>query len=345
MSRNSKVFWCVFLFPIFSTTTKSLAHSVSQSFGSYEDNQGRDRQRVGVALGLDFQNQSQMMSSSNYSVTATRDYYQNKEAANNDSHNEREMYEGSQKINDAFTSAISQTWNRLTDTRIIGAVNKDEVMSSRTIGAGVGQWFFHEVLQLNLDVSRTFVEKPPQDTLDLDAELITLPATVDSTGTTLSIKHLATPTTIAQYSYTQVQSTDRPPFHTIAVGVRQFIPAINGAVHTNVARMLNRGPISTDTRKGEASAWQGEMAYLQNVWQGARLRLGYRMYVEDEVTRATESEKVYGSDTISVSAVQEIPKGTFAGGRPMSIQAGSSRYLNNDHVSASTYEMGLIAQF
>lgn len=323
----------------------ALSHSVKQSFGTYEDNGGRDRQRIGLSMGLDYEHQSEWLSSSNYGINATRDYYQNKRAADEDSKNERQLYQGGQRVNDSFSTNIAQTWSRLTETRILGAVSKDETVSAKTAGLGVGRWFVHEVLQVNVDVSRTFVEKPPQETLDLDAEVITLPANVDATGTTLGIKHLATSKTIANYSYTQVLATDRPPAHTMAAGVRQFIAPLNGALHGNLARMLNRGPVSTETKKGEAAAWQGEIAYLQNLWQGARVRLGYRAYVEDEVTRASQSEKTYGSDTVSLNAVQEIPKGALAGGRPMSVEAGASRYVNNDRVSANTYEMGLAAQF
>ena len=340
-------YWAMSVGVLFTGSSSHLyAHSIQQRVGTYEGSDGRDRQRLGLDLGLDFVHQGGSITNSTCSLSMTRDFYQNTRAASDDSKNERQMYDGGQRVNDAVSATVSQTLNRITELRLLGAAARDDVVSARTAGAGFSQWLIHETLQASFDVSRTFVEKPPQEILDVDAEVVTLPPNVDSTGVNFALKHLTTPSTIVQLSYTQVLATDRPPTHSIGAGVRQFVRPADGALHVNVARMLNRGPIGTDTRKGQVSAWQGEAAWLQNMWRGALARIGYRAYVEDETTRATESEKVYGSDTVSLNVAQELPKGSLSGqGQPLMISAGASRYLNNDQLSASTYEMGLLARF
>jgi hypothetical protein len=162
----------------------------------------------------------------------------------------------------------------------------------------------------------------------------------------IGVRHLATPTTIVDYGLSQVAADNRPHANSGSIGVRQFVPPVEGAVQITGTRSYNRGYVTTDSTYGQVDAWIGEVAWLQTIAPGGKCRVGYRYYREDETTRAFENEQVFGSDTMSVGLSQDVPKEAVDSlPTPVTLELAYARYLTNAGISASSYEFGVSARF
>ena len=329
----------------------AFGHSLKQKLGQYQDNQGMNRQRLGMDAALQYQGSGGPMSSHGWNVSLSRDLFTDRNVhqtggeATEDKY-AKEVYGTGQRVSASGTVSATQTWNKITETRALVSMTKDERTDTRTGSLGASQWIFHETVQCSLDVSRTLTERPLFEILDVDFEVISPPVQYTATGITAGLRHLVTPTTLMQYAYTRMDSNDRPPSHTYSYEIRQFIPLVDGAIHGSVARALNRGKMTLTTAYGEVSAWQTEISALKNLWRGARSRMSYRLYKEDETTRAYGDELVFGSDMITLSLAQEIPAGAIGNfSLPLSIEGGVSRYVTNTTIAANTMEMALAAKF
>jgi hypothetical protein len=327
------------------TDGPAFAHTVRQELGAYQDNQGLSRQRIGYDVTVDGpQRAGAGLTSSTFDLTARRDFYNDTSVV--DSDYDREVYGGGRRTGDSAALTATQTWDRLTETRVLGAFSSDLQVESRTWGVGASTWGLHETLRLSVDLSRTVTDQPEFRFLDFDSKQVGNPPLTSSTGVSLGVRHLATPTTIVDYGAGQLVNDTRPPSSTGQVAIRQFVPPVSGALHVAGTRAYNRGYISTDTTYGQVDAWTLETAWLQNLWRGALARLGYRYYKEDETTRAYADEKVFGSDTVSLGMSQELPKGaTFGLTRPLTLEASAARYLTNVDIAATSFELGLAARF
>ena len=80
------------------------------------------------------------------------------------------------------------------------------------------------------------------------------------------------------------------------------------------------------------------------------MRVGYRQYREDEVTRAERNEYFMGSDMVSCGLSHDISFGS-SDKNPISIDASYASYRTNEidprgtKIRAQTYEMGATARF
>jgi hypothetical protein len=312
------------------------AGQVEQKIGAYQDNQGLGRQRLMLGAGADLKPQGDRLTGSRLNLDVTRDFFQQADFEENPY--DKEVYGSGYRVTNSAALSATQTWSKLTDIRQLASYSSDEAIKSRSFGLGGSHWFWHESLRLSLDVSKTQVNQPYFPILDYDSVAVATPTNVNSTGVTFGLRHLASTTTIIDYSYTQVQTSNRPATHAGGVAVKQFVPEWNAAVHVSVTRALNRGRITADTTYGQVDAWTEEIALLKNLWMGALAKVGYRRYAEDETTRAYEDEKVFGSDTVSGGFSLDVDK-------DMTIEVTAARYVTNTDVAARTGEVGVSTRF
>ena len=302
------------------------------------------RNRVGVDGALDFSTGGQVLTNTTYSLGASRDTYKY-DALSTNKYQEK-IYESASRRQDSASITATQTWKKITDTRVLGSFSTDGKATTRTAGVGASRWLGGESWQITVDVSRTLVAKPEFELVDYDSQVLTTPTNSTSTGSAFGLRNLTTPTTITLANYTEVRSSDRPITRIGSVGVRQFVIPANGAAHLTVTRAYNRGTLSTETTYGEVDAWQAELSWLQTLWRGATGRIGHRWYKEDETTRAYGDELIFGSDMASLGVAQELSNvGVGSRKVPLTVELTGTRYVTNSNVSAGTVEFGLSGKF
>lgn len=322
---------------------QAFAHSVKQKAGTYADNEGRERQRLQMDIGFEAPS-SGTMTANSFVLSAGRDKFTFGKGA--DSAPNRELYGENFREQNIFTLATSQTWEKVTDTRVSATFQNDDKVTARSLSAGASQWIYGETVRISYDLSRTVVEQPEFRFLDYDSQEVGNPPFVSSVGSTVGVRHLATTTTIMDYSVSRIENENRPATNAATVGVREFLPTADAAIHANVTRSDNRGYIGTDTTYGQVDAWSFETAWLQTLWQGATGRMSYRYYKEDETTRAYKDQKVFGSDMYSMSFIQHLGKKAVDNiNVPLQLEVGAAKYLTNVGIAANSYEMGLSAKF
>jgi len=238
----------------------------------------------------------------------------------------------------------THTVRKLTDIRVGGGLTSDLVTNSRSVSGGVGHWWFQESIQTNIDFSRTITDRPPAYILDYDAETILLAPNVASGGVTASFKHLATPTTVWGGSYTRVEATARPRLDAYGTLIKQYIPVLAAAVHGSMTRIINTGPVTTETTSGSLAGIQAEVAFLKTLWRGASGRASYRYAREDEHTRAFGDHLLFGADSYTIGLSQDLDKGVVID-RPVTANLVGTRYITNRGVSATMGEAGLSIKF
>lgn len=338
--------WSCRIWPLLALGAASpgLAHQVMERVGSYADSDGTTRQRLGTTLTHE-QGPRGAFSSGSVALQWTRDSYEFATAAENDYL--REVYGTSYRHNDAATVNATQTWEKVAETRQLMSYASDGAVTVRSGSIGASRWFWHETVRVGVDASRTIVDQPLYAVLDYDSVEVGNPPTQSMNGGTLSVRHLATPTTIVDYGVSRIVTGNRPDTTSGLIGIKQFVPGLNGAFHETVTRVDNRGVITEATSYGQVDAWIADTAWVQNLWRGATARLGYRWYRQDETTRAYGDHLVVGSDLTSFGISQEIPRaGRGSGGlRPLTVELAAARYQNNGGVRAQSYEGGITANF
>jgi hypothetical protein len=313
------------------TSDLALAHSFTQSLGGYSDNSGRTGRQVGVQGALDFAETDAVQFSADRSQTFDPDVVEDQFS--------RDVYgTGASKV-DSFSLSATRTFAKLTDLTLSGSGAFREGGRSTGGGINVSHWFFHETFRAGLDVSRTFVNQPALAFLDYDSELITPKTETTSSAATVTLRHLATPTTITEYALGRVLRTDRPAEARYRVMVRQYVPKIKAAVEGQVERIFNRGTITTENAYGSVDGWIGAASYTQNLSRLNRARFAYRYYREDEETRAYKDHLIRGADSYSLYLSHD-----FARSRGAGIQAGVVRYVANDGLSAAAVDFGVTVQ-
>lgn len=340
--RNAKTAALILAALCSAAAGQASAHTLKERVGGYASNDGRTRQRVGIDATVDG-GTGQVLTGSNFTLSGTRDAYQN-DRGSEDAYS-KEVYGSSFRLNRQITAGANQVWDRITETRALVAYGTDEKVKTRTWSAGLSHWLRHETIRFAVDLSRTVVDQPLYEILDFDSREIGNPTVVSSTGATLSLRHLATSRTVVDYTIGTLLADNRPSQRTGTLAVRQYFPALDGALHATAARSVNRGYVTTASTYGQVDAIQGELGWAQNLWQGALTKVGYRYYKEDETTRAYEDEKVFGSDTITVGLSQEIRPAKGFNKVPLTIECAAARYLTNVGTAARTVEAGLTAHF
>lgn len=320
------------------------AHTIRQKAGVYRDNNGLERSRVGLDGSLDFSLGGEQLTNTSYTLGVSRDTFKYDDLASNKY--QSSVYESDTRTQDAASVAATQTWKKITDTRVVGAYTADARSRSRTLGVGASRWIAGETWQLSFDVSRTKSERPEFEIVDYDSEIVAAPTDATSTGTSFGVRNLSTPTTITIANVTEIRSSDRPVTRIGSLGVRQFVIPANGALHLTGTRAYNRGKLTTENTYGEVDAWQADVAWLQTLWRGASGRIAYRWYREDETTRAYADELVFGSDMVHLGLAQELPKvGVGSREVPLTVEMSGTRYATNSNVNAGSLEFGLSGKF
>jgi hypothetical protein len=169
---------------VFAMSASSIASgdSFRQQYGYYENNAGVSRSRVKAdgAFVMTAQNLTSANFKLNGNVSVSRDVY-DLESIAKDKYS-REFYESGTRVKDAWSVGVTSTVNKLTDVRLSLSGDDDAVTGSNSVAVGVGQWFWHESLQWNLDVSRTLVHRPEFAILDSDSDIINAPSLMHSSG-------------------------------------------------------------------------------------------------------------------------------------------------------------------
>ena len=324
----------------------AFAHTMGQRIGGYSDNQGLERQRIGYDMS--FQQKTPQLkiplSSQTVNITLLRDQYAQTQAVKDEY--AKRFYQSGYRINHSAILTGGQAWDRSMETRQLASVSSDGVVSSRTFGLGASQWLWGETIRIGVDLSRTTVERPDYRVLDFDSQEIGEPPLLSSGGATFKVRHLATPTSIVDYTLQGIWAENRPPASAFGVAGRQFVPPIHGAVHGSATRVITRGTLSTDTSYGQVDAWIFDASYLQSIGAKSHARMGYRFYREDETTRVYQEEYTVGTDRLIVAFVQNIPQGSLQNvSVPLVLEGAVSRYLTNTQLAASSFELGLSGQF
>ena len=307
---------------------------VKQAVASYHDNAGQSRSKAGMDFGAN-----------NFSLSLARERVSDANWREN-KYLQSVYGAGSQgvRLNDTWNLSASNELLKLTDIRAAVGGSSDGVIKSQNFGAGVSQWFIHETLQAGLDVSRTEVQRPEYEILDFDATVLTAPPQVTSNGTTMSLRHLSTPTTMTLASASFNDGTGRPLARFYHAGVRQYLPRFSGALHAAVYRGVNQGSLSTKTLYGEVTSWSSDLAWVQEFGLATQLRAGWRVHQEREVGRAYGDETQFGSDLFSLGVVHDA-KVQALSGRILTLEAGFSRYLSNQDLMATTANFGVSGKF
>jgi len=334
---------------VFGASSPVHADTFRQRAGAYADNQGTQRERLQLDGSVDAGGFAPAMTASSLAATWTREFTRLGEDAI--TQYDSDVYGTERRTDDGVNLTFGQVWNRLSDSRVGVGWRSDGVVTSRTAGIGGGSWFFGETFQASIDLTRSLTDRPRYPILDYDFAVVDPPTRVDSTGVSLALRQLVSPTLVVLAGGSNFTTSDRPPLRTLSLGARQYFPSLHGALHPTVVRAINRGRVTTDTNYGEVDAWQVDLAWLQQISRQTRGKVSWRWYREDETTRAYGDELTFGSDLVSVGLARALPKG-FRGGAPgkgidapLTVEVNASRYRTNANILAQVIEAGVSTSF
>jgi hypothetical protein len=319
---------------------EAFSHDVNQQISTYRDNQGQARH--GVALGLTVDSILQDVEQSLSLIINRQDIVYNADSDTRDE--ELDQIEDAHIQNRGANLRATHTFGSSTETRSMVAYSTDGKNRAQSFGLGFGRWLSGDLLRFAIDFSRTVDDRTTTETLDYDGETISPVTQGKTTGAILSLRHLASPTTIFDYNVGQIVTNDRPPANFGGIKVRQFIEPLNGAVHLAGNRSVNRGTISTQTNYGEVDSWLATLALLKNLWRGGLFKIEYRYYQETEITRAYKDLKWFGSDAVASSFSQSFAPGVITE-KELLLTLKHAKYVTNTALDATMLEIGLSARF
>jgi hypothetical protein len=334
LKKSFKIF--MVLKSVFFVAMIARGHTASNDIGSYTNNEDLSRIKGSGSLLLDFDHQGGSLTSTIYNFMFSQE--RNKQGEEGD-----DLYEKSTTNTGSFQAF--QIWNKLLETRQSLAVAKEGDVNVASGGFGVSQWLHHETYRISLDLNKTTVKKPTSEYLDVDSNIVMLQERVDSETVTVGLRQLATTTTIVDYGASVTTSTNRPDAKQYDLGLKQFIPPLDAAIHLNGSKYDNRGQVGLNTSEGSLEGQEATFAWLQNLWDDASGRVAYRYYREDETTRAYGDELTFGSDTVTFGISQKFSLGTKRAFSDYKIHAAMSRYITNTDIKANIYEIGLGSTF
>lgn len=313
------------------------AIDIKLSGGGYSSSDGLSKQKQGLAGEWRADFVQQTMNQAALALDVQEERIVQEEWEENDYW--REVYgDGTRRLRRGRV-AVQQTWAKLTETRASASYSGDRLTSTRSYQLGFSRWLASEVLRVAVDGAWSKTERPPYQYLDFDTLTVSTPPNATSRGGSLALRHLATPSTIVDYSGSYTTQDFRPPTKTFAIALRQFVAPVRGAAHLSVTRAENRGRVTTSSDYGQVDAGIVEAAWLQHLGRAATARAAYRYYREDETTRAFADEKTLGTDTVIVGYSQEISQG--ASRQPWSLDLVLARYLTNLPLTASSVELAV----
>ncbi len=313
------------------------AHSFEQNIGTYQTDNGLQRHRWQTNIALDIPHNAPE-TSSQISVGYLGDNYLDKRV---DSQEYMQAnYGDSERTNHSGNITYNFTWNKLNTLRVGGNTSSDGVAKSSGANIGYSRWLFSESWRVSLDVTRSWFRTPQIIYPDQDLDLVETPAKIAEYSGSFGLRQLMTPTTMVDYLFTYASTNNRPDTQIYGMEVRQYIKPWRGAFHVEAARGINVGEITTRTHYGEVKAWQFGAAYLQD-FDIAQLKVAYRAYREDEVTRAYHDELILGTESWSAAVTRNFGLDQ----RKMTVKLGVGRYKTNTNIAANTIEVGAITRF
>lgn len=337
MDCRMRVLWGVSLGVAGWFCSLAKADSFQQTLGVYADSAQIERRHVGIELGFDFQHAGRVEQST-VALQAGRDEFFGGLPAVPVDDNETidEVY----AYNASFSA--SQSLSKLTELRQAIFFNSEQQARSLTTSVGVSHWLAKETWRFSFDYMKNTVNNPQDPYLDVDFASVQRPRLVASEGVALSLRQLATPQTVIDYSAGYTSISNRPPASLTAVALRQFVVSMNGALLASVTRMENTGKLTTETTYGEVTALQVTLGWAQNLWSQAQGLVEYRNYREDEVTRAYGDELQLGSDAVTLGVDH---KWSGDDQRIYHLTGKVSRYETNIDLAANVIEVSYGAQF
>jgi len=307
------------------------AHSLGQSVAVYSDNQGLTRRNFETSMTADVRPELSRLTSGLLSLKLSRDIAKDAVALSEDDYY-RTHYGEEGVVTQNAALGFQASIARLTELSLAGSVAADQATSSQTLSIGAGQWLFHESLLASVELAQATLKRPELELLGPNSDLIVPPQRRSKLGATLRLKHLATPTTIVQYTATQARSNDRPDLSAYGVGLRQYLRPVNAAWHASVTRVFNRGEVDFRTDYGPIDATIVETALLKELSAATSARIGYRWFREDETQKVTGTEVTRGSDTLSLKVAHRVARWT--------LELGQAYYLTNEIYQTSEKRRG-----
>jgi len=171
---------------------------------------------------------------------------------------------------------------------------------ARSLEATASSWFNNEQYQLAVGMARDWVEQPGKQYLDLDAKLVKLPPYTSNTTYSIENKFLINSTLVTHINYAVTQFTTRPDRHQVELGAKKYVPEIATAIHINIGGAKDSKQVERTTNYGKINAYYVETTVLSERNKPHALGTYYRFYKEDELVRAGNYDKIYGSDTIGL---------------------------------------------
>ena len=356
--------WCGSLILGLFVPNLALSVTLDNTFANYSDNTGLKANHVGLGLTLgddsedDGLHPANPITANSLTITGSRDFYDEGPDAELSEEKIEEQKELGNTIaprnHETDTVALngSVTINKYTELSANGSYTRDQALknNSHSYGAGISQWMFSETVRLGISGTRTVSRSSGNNiSQDYDLSAVDVPENLTSNQFSASIRHLATRTTVIDYSAGGTKSDNRPYSENYALNIRQFIPWFGGAIHGGIARAVNKGKLKNDTTLGQLDAWQYDIAYLQSLWSGANGKISYRQYRENETTRIDQNEKVFGSDLVGLNLSQEIDDVFYY---PLILDLAGYHYRSNkdnrsldlkadEKVFANIFEVGL----
>lgn len=289
------------------------SYEVSTTAGQSHDNQQSKRTRFGVAT------------STIYSDTRS-DWYLIRD------------FVGGQN-EDTGNIALSKKFESLSEVRgsVTMTSNVNAGTKSTAGSIGFGQWVFAEQTRVSVDYTRSHAIRSAKQYIDFDAQIVALPADVDSDSVALGVRQLVNPSLIVDAGLTAIKPTDRPTAIIGTLAGRQYISVLHGAVSSQLGRGMNVGSVKPVTSYGEVDAWVASVQWTQELPGSVSVLLGYRYYQEHERTRALNQDLIFGSDSIVTGLTKDWSDWTAA--------ATYTRYQANSGLSAGTVEAKLTKRF
>ncbi len=322
------------------------ASEVSERLGGYSSSDGETRTlfkmsgRADAAATLS----GNLQTTLNLSAMTERARYEGKSFSDDDYI--KKNFTSGRKADNSIDGSIDWTFSKRTEISIGASRSSDSIIQSNSARINVGQWLLGDQLRLGVAAQRVFTDRPKTNPLDKDAVTLTPSPKVLTESLSPSLKAILNPTTIISADYSYVKSTDRPLLHAYNVGLKQFFPGCECAVHGEAGRTINLGELNTQMTSGELTGMQWSIAYLQTLPGNTHGRLAYRYAREDEFTRAYSDHLVFGADSYTAALAKEFQSGSKDGAqRPILVDLALTRYLHNEAGSATTVEMGAGMKF
>jgi hypothetical protein len=322
----------------------AFSHQLDQHIGSYSSSEGESRSMAKISGRADVPEMASGAVQSSLTINANVERVQVKGIASNEYM--KKHFPTGQRVDQNFGMESDWTFSKTSNLAFGGSISGDGVVKTTSKRASVGQWLLGDQLRVGVYGSSTETKRPESGFLDYDSVTLVFKPRVVANTAGVSLKGILNPTTIVTGDYSNLQSTDRPPLQSWAIGARQYIPVCECSVHGDVARVINLGALNSNMSAGQLTGTQATASFLQALWKDGHGRIAYRYAREDEYTRAYNDHLAFGSDSFTAAISHEFQNARIHGKeRPLLVDVAATRYLDNKHLTGTTMEMGAAVKF